>query len=387
MKMPAIKGMALVILSLALQYAGAWAAETSAPLSQLDPNMASVNPEDGTRWYSVLDIGVEGQGWSDLKNPFDRLPAKAEGVVRDPVWSLARRSAGICVRFVTDSPTIAVRWSLRFEELAMNHMPATGVSGLDLYARDGDAWRWVAVARPVKFPENEAALVGDAPAGAQQYLLYLPLYNGVDSVSIGVAGEAMIAKAPPRPELKQKPICIYGTSITQGGCASRPGMAYTAIVGRHLNWPVINLGFSGNGKAEPEIAALLAELDPALYLIDCLPNMQPDEITERYAALVQTVRAAHPDTPMVLVEHIIPENTWFLDSRREGLAQKTMAWQGALESLKEEGVGGLHVVAAADLFGNDGEATVDGVHPTDVGFMRMAEVLVPVLQRLLFAPQ
>ncbi len=122
----------------------------------------------------------------------------------------------------------------------------------------------------------------------EQYLVYLPLYNGVKSVEIGIPkGRKIAAAAAPS---HQKPIVIYGTSITQGGCASRPGMAWTSIVGRQLETPVINLGFSGSGKMEPAMADLLAELDPSVYVLDCLANMSPEMLAERVEPFVEKLR-------------------------------------------------------------------------------------------------
>src|SRR5262249_47654418 len=158
------------------------------------------------------------------------------------------------------------------------HMPATGVSGLDLYVKtEAGKWHWLAIGRPSK-QSNHVSLVSGLPAGKHEYLLYLPLYNRVSSVEIGLAKDQKLEKAEPRPAERQKPIVFWGTSITQGGCASRPGMVHTAILGRRLDRPVINLGFSGNGKMEPEMADLLAELDPAVYVLDCLPNLTAAEV-------------------------------------------------------------------------------------------------------------
>src|SRR5205085_2015483 len=139
-------------------------------------------------------------------------------------------------------------------------------------------------------------------AGQREFLLYLPLYNGVSSVEIGIAKGSTLAKGPARPPERQKPIVFYGTSITQGGCASRPGMVHTAILGRRLDRPVINLGFSGSGRMEPAMATLLAELDPAVYVLDCLPNMSAAEVAERMEPFVRTLRKAHPRTPIVMAE-------------------------------------------------------------------------------------
>ena len=352
-------------------------------IEKLDPNFASQDPATNLRWYDIRDLGLEGQGWEETDHPFDRLPAKAEGVVRDAVWRLSHHSAGICARFVTDASAISARWTLRYDNLAMNHMPATGVSGLDLYARDGENWRWVAVGRPNQVPTNETTLVSGVPEGLHEYLLYLPLYNGVESVEIGIGAGATLAKAPKRPEEKQRPIFFYGTSITHGGCASRPGMAYPAIVGRHLDCPAINLGFSGNGKMDIELADLLAEVDVSVYVIDCAPNMPAELITQRAVPFVKRLREKKPETPILMVENIVYQNSWFLDSKRESYTSKNVALRESFEDLQESGITNLYYLPCEELLGQDGEATVDGVHPTDLGFARMAETLEPILQEIL----
>jgi len=355
-----------------------YARPTAEPIAWLE---SRATDDANIQWFDALELGLHGQGWSETKHPYDRLPATAEGVVRGSVWSLGRRSAGLCVRFVSDSPQINARWSLRFESLAMNHMPATGVSGLDLYVRDGDVWRWVSVGRPTAFPKNEASLLTKAPPGTHEYALFLPLYNGVDTVEIGIAAQSRIA--PSSGWEHARPICIYGTSIVQGGCASRPGMAHTSILSRRLDRPVINLGFSGNGKMEPEVATLLAELDPAIYVIDAAPNMDAKLITERAEPLVRTLRKARPDTPIVLVENIIYQNGWFIDERRESYESKNTALREVFRNLKRSRVPNIHYISTQALLGDDDEATVDGTHPTDLGFQRMADAIEPMLRKLL----
>ena len=228
--------------------------------------------QEGLRWFDARQLGVEGQGWTENKSPYDRLPAKAEGKVRDAVWGLSRDSAGMCVRFVTDATTIHARWTLTKAKLEMPHMAATGVSGLDLYAKDDQGrWRWVAVGKPTAQTTTQKLAEGITP-GKREYLIYLPLYNGVSSVEVGVPVANSIEAAAPHASDRAKPIVFYGTSITHGACASRPGMVHTAILGRKYGRPVINLGFSGNGRMEPEVTALIAELDAFVYVIDCCPN-------------------------------------------------------------------------------------------------------------------
>lgn len=342
--------------------------------------------DDPIAWRDAHSLTVEGQGWTDVKSPFDRLPAKAEGVVRPPVWSNSRHSAGIAVRFVTDSPEIHARWTLTNARLAMNHMPATGVSGLDLYARDDDGqWRWVAVGIP-DAQENTKALAKGIKEGRREYMLYLPLYNGVKSVEIGVPKDRELAPGDPRKGGRERPIVFYGTSITHGGCASRPGMAYPAIIGRRLDVPTINLGYSGSGTMDQSMSDLLVELDAAAYVIDCLPNMKPDQVTERTEPLVQTIRKVRPDTPIVLVEDRYYTNGYFLEGNRRHNEANHAALRAAYERLTAAGVKNLHYLEGAPQLGDDGEATVDGSHPTDLGFMRQADFFAPALSTLIAEP-
>lgn len=337
-------------------------------------------PEGEIDWYDLKDIGVEGKGWTDTKRYFDRLPSKAEGMVREAVWNLSRHSAGMCMRFVSDSPNIYVRYSLYLDSLAMSHMPATGVSGLDLYGNDDQGKdRWVAVVRPDK-KEIETAIAKDLAPGSRRYTLYLPLYNGVDSLEVGVPkGESFKALAP----RKEKPILFYGTSIMHGACASRPGMAFPAILGRRLRRPTINLGFSGNGCMEAEVAALLAEQDPCAYVIDCLPNMNETTVSERTVPLVKKLREAHDQTPILLVEDRSFTNTPFFPQRKSHHQKSRAALKKAYAELTDAGIANLYYMDGDYLLGEDGEGATDGSHPSDLGMIRYADAYEPVLRSIL----
>lgn len=351
---------------------------------RLDPNMAVRDPDGSTVWYDLAKVGVEGMGWADTKGPFQRLPARAEGLVRDPVWRLAADSAGICARFVTDAQQISCRWTIDGTNLAMDHMPATGVSGVDLYVRvAGGGWRWVGIGRPTEVPTNRKQLTGRMEPGRREYMLYFPLYNGVTEISLGLPPEAVLEKAPSRRPLAAKPVVFYGTSIVQGGCASRPGMAYPAILGRWLNVPTINLGFSGNGRMEPEIAKLLAELDAAAFVLDALPNVEAMEVTERTRPMVETIRKAHPVVPIVLVENVVYQDSHLVAARRGREETSNAALRAAVDAMLAAGVRGLYYVRGDQLLGDDGEATVDGVHATDLGFLRLATAIRPALEKAL----
>ena len=210
-------------------------------------------------------------------------------------------------------------------------------------------------------------------------MLYLPLYNGVESLEIGLPPQAAMKPLAPR---GSRPIVFYGTSITHGGCASRPGMAYPAILGRRLDRPTLNLGFSGNGTMNLEVAALLAELDAAVYVIDSLPNMNASAVAKRTEPLVRRLRSARPNTPIVLVEDRAFANAPLLPAQRRHHAASRAALKGAFQRLQAAGLEGLVYLEGEHLLGEDGEATVDSSHPTDLGMIRMADALEPVLRPL-----
>jgi len=332
-------------------------------------------------WTDVHDLAFEGQGWKEVKSPFDRLPAKAEGVVRGPVWNLSRDSAGMCVRFVTDATELHCRWSLIDPTLEMAHMPATGVSSVDLYVRDdAGTWRWLACPKPNK-QEMSAKLISGIDPGTREYMLYLPLYNGVTSCEIGVLEGSKIEPGPDRPKKRSLPVVFYGTSITHGGCASRPGMPHPAILGRRLDRPIINLGFSGNGRMDLELADLIGELDACIFVIDCLPNMSGASVSERVVPFVQKLRALRPKTPILLVEDRSFSNSFLLSSKRRHHEASRAALKAGFKTLQREGVRRLHYLEGAGLLGN--EDTVDGSHPTDLGFVHQADAFEAALRKIL----
>jgi hypothetical protein len=363
-----------------LSYALSLSCATTSYADSIDP--AKAKAEKDLLWYDVRLLGIEGQAWTETKMPFDRLPAKAEKLVRPPVWSLSRHSAGLSVRFQSDATTIRARWTLTNKNLAMPHMPATGVSGLDLYVRGAGKWRWLGVGFP-REQSNTAVLASGLTAGLpREFMLYLPLYNGVSSVEIGLPSASKLSKAS-LSELRRKPILFYGTSITQGGCASRPGMVHTAILGRKLDWHVVNLGFSGNGRMEPELAHLVAEIDAAVYVLDCLPNMSAEEVTARTEPFVRILRKARPETPIVLVEDRSYANATVLAGPRQRNMASRAALRKAFDKMYSEGVVSLHYQPGDRLIGEDGEGTVDSSHPTDLGFLRQAEAMQPLLAYVL----
>lgn len=340
-------------------------------------------PEPQLEWHDVTTWGVEGRGWNDMARArwFQRLPDEAEGKVTGAVWGLSQDSAGMMVRFKTDATTIWTRYTLRKPDaqVAMPHMPATGVSGVDLYARDRSGkWRWVNVTRPTG-KEVKQPLGTDLAPGERIYAAYLPLYNGPEKLEIGVPPGSKFEGLAPR----EKPIVFYGTSITHGACASRPGMVHTAILGRRLDRPVMNLGFSGNGRMDAAVGEFLTKLDAAAFVIDCLPNMQPAEVRAKCGPLVQQLRAAHPQTPIILVEDRRNTNSWILPARDKHHTDNHAALAKSFAELKAEGVENLFYIGGDRLLGDDADGATDGSHPNDLGFARQADIFEPVLRKAL----
>ncbi len=363
--------------------AGTAAAVLSAGRTASRVSVAAAPTESGSvQWHDVRDWGIEGRGFDGTDAWFDRLPGRARGVVRDAVWNLSRQSAGMMVRFRTDATDIHADYRLTSSRLAMPHMPATGVSGLDLYAADeGGRMRWVSVVRPTA-QDMRVRLVDGLQPGLREYAVYLPLYNGVVHLHIGVPAGARFEPIAPR---TQGLLVFYGTSITQGACASRPGMPHPAILGRRLNRPVINLGFSGNGRMESSVGQFLAELDAAVFVLDCLPNMEADAVRERTEPMVHQLRRAHPAVPIVLVEDRTYSNAWIRPSARRRHDTSRAELRAAFMRLQESGVKRLWYIAGDRLLA--GDDTTDGSHPSDLGFVRHADVFEPVLKEALAAAE
>jgi len=214
----------------------------------------------------------------------------------------------------------------------------------------------------------------------REYMVYLPLYNRTELLVIGVPKGSTFEALPP---LAKKPIVYYGTSIAHGCSASRPGMAFPAILGRRLDYTVINFAFSGAGRMEEEMADLIQEIDAEIYVVDCLPNMTLDLVNERAEIFIRKLRQYRPDTPIVLVEDRTLTNAWLLPWWQQNHVNKRAAFRKVYDKLVAEGMTGLSYIEGDNLLGDDGEAAVDGSHPTDIGMVRMADAVEPFLRKVL----
>ena len=332
-----------------------------------DPAAALTNAvvENGIAWIDGRYLPIEGRAFDDTgDNYYDRLPADAmesSGGVRH----MKHHSSGMQFRFVTDSPTLSFKWETYGHHPKMEHMAATGVSGIDIYSLNAATgkWRYCATGRPAG--NAGSASIHWRPGAA--CLVNLPLYSGVKRFRIGIKEGSKLSAAPPRASGVEKPVVFYGTSITQGGCASRPGMSFVNIVGRELDVPVVNLGFSGSGKMEMEMAELLARIDASCYVLDCLWNMDISLMKSRYEPFIRELRRRKPDVPIVMAG-------WCdVFCRPQSGDQRAKFLIGLRDKLVAEGWEKLHYLPGEGMYGADGEGTVDGTHANDHGMCALAD--------------
>ncbi len=348
----------------------------------LSGTVSAQKPSDKV-FVDAVQFPLYGKVSDDTNTRYERLPASLEGISRGPVWSLGRNSAGLFIRFRSNSTAIWARWESTFC-VSMNHMTPAGTRGLDLYAIEDGEWRPVCSARPSKDKLTETCIISGMDGREREYMLYLSLYDGVSSLEIGVDKDALIAPpAVDRPS-RERPVVMYGTSILQGGCANRPGMAHTNIIGRRLDREVINLGFSGNALLDMEIAGLTASVeDPGVYVLDYVPNASVQMIDEKGEEFFRTLRDAHPDVPVIFIEDPTFPTTVFNGRIRSEVQKKNMAQKRLYEKLKRSGEKRIYYISTDGLIGDDGEATVDGIHFTDLGAVRYVDKVLPVVRKAL----
>lgn len=345
-----------------------------------------------TVWHNPLEqeqCVIQNQGFEhETGHSYVRLPDRARDNVSQAIWNLSRNSAGLAIHFYSDAPHIEVRYTVA-QHLAMEHMPATGVSGVDLYAIDSDG-AMTHLAGQYSFRDTVMyaydAIKGDRNHNmGYEYRLYLPLYNTVKWLEIGVPQGSSLKFIPRR---KEKPIVVYGTSIAQGGCASRPAMAWTNILERKMDRPVINLGFSGNGRLDKGVIDLIGEIDAAAYILDCYPNLtgfDKAEVVSRTVEAVRSLRASHPSTPIVVTAFSGYPDSHLIESRAATEQRLDEAGREAMRQIEEEGMGNVHYITPEQL-AMPKEATVDYVHLTDMGMQRMADICETVLREMMHEP-
>lgn len=360
-------------------------------LEKYDKNMrVNAASVDDLIWYSPLDkpFGVFGFAWFAKENVYRRLPKSAKGFVPEAVDHLANHTSGGQIRFQTNASTLSVRVKLT-GRADMSHMPATGQCGVDCYVSAPDTLDDFQYVNSTKYDisqiEYECVLYEDWTADTRNVVLNMPLYQGVEEISVGLNKEATVKKAPAYDSDKR--IVIYGTSITQGGCAARPGMMYSNILSRRIPFEFINLGFSGNGKGEPELAEVISDIEnPACLVLDYEGNCgSTEKLQETLPEFIRIYRESHLLTPIIVASRIPYAKEKLSPHLYETRRERKHFEQTLVNTLRKDGdqniyfFDGSKSLGDADFF----ECTVDGAHPTDLGFLRMANAFEPVLKTIL----
>lgn len=337
---------------------------------------------DGLTWLSPYEapLQIAGLGWFATERVLRRLPQQPDWPLPEAVDRLADATAGGQVRLRTDSTVVGVDVVLD-QAPGMDLMPATGEGGIDADVGDWGAQRYWGTARPGFGTDRYRSVVFKADPAMRTVTLNLPLYRGVQSLKIGVDPDAQVAAAPdfPRPGR----IAIYGTSVTHGGCASRPGMAYPAILGRRLGHEILNLGFAGNGKGEPEVARVLAQLeDIECFVLDYETNvLETEALRTSLTEFLPILRERHPVVPI-----LVASKPGFARRLRDAEYLRTCLDRRDIQQqiVERHRAGGDHNIHFVDLGDLDiAEGTVDGVHPTDSGFTQLADRFEVELRALL----
>jgi len=306
------------------------------------------------------------------------LPQRYQESLRKEVWDLSENSAGVSISFKTNSSELSVKWTIKLD-FSMNHMTDVGVKGIDLYYKENGRWDYLSSGIP-SGKKNKTSLFKGLSDETREYRLHFPLYDSVTSLQIGIneASSFEIVKD------KDLPIVFYGTSITQGGCASRPGIAHTNVISRSLGFECINLGFSGNGHMEESLGAIIAKIEAKLIVIECMANVDLETVRKNTIPLIQAIRKTRQDwsPSIVFIEEAIPNNRNPDQKYIQSIHQKNIELAKQVKIADDLGHKNVYIISQVGLIDQDSEATVDGTHYNDLGFERHAKHLVRSLSEL-----
>ena len=336
-----------------------------------------------TRYYNAADLNVIGKAIPTSKD-FTRIDTSAYRFNDKVIDEFACHSTGLAVLFATDSPFIKAKWQTSPANASEN-MTAIAQKGLDLYIRQDGEWVFAGVGRPQmdKGPEyasHEGTIVKSMAPGRKECLLYLPLYDRLDSLFIGVEEGSYIE--PLENPFKYR-IVVKGSSVTHGLAASRPGMSYAARFGRDNGFYCFNLGFSGKSKLQEEYARYLADIENVdAFIFDAFSNPSAELINENFERFVDIIREAHPDVPLIFMQTERRESRNFDTWREDFEAKKQAAAEKAVrERMKTDKH--IYFIPSDDFLGDEHIATSDGSHPTDLGFTYMLESISPKILKIL----
>ena len=341
--------------------------------------------ETDIEWFDASDkmFCLHGLFYCKNEGRFRRLPFEVAKATSEGVANLSMHTAGGRLRFCTNSPYVAIKCFTDAGSV-MSHMPILGSHGFSLYTYGVFAGMYA----PTIQQYNQAVCNNcDLEFDGLRYVignegaveLYFPLYNGVKKLFIGLKRGSVVFKAE---DYKiSKPLLFYGSSITQGGCASRPGNDYISFLARKLNFDFINLGFSGCAKAEPAIAEYIAKQKVSVFVLDYDYNApNADYLKQTHYPLYKKIRDKNPFVPIVLIS----KPNFFEGGVEDSVVRRAVILQ-TYNKAKSEGDNNIYFIDGKTLFGSDcrDSCTVDNCHPNDLGFYRMATAIEPVLKEVL----
>lgn len=342
------------------------------------------------KWFNPIysDYPVlKGKYWqnTDSINFYNRLPTTAKGNIREGVWNLAKNTAGIYIDFFTNSSKIVVRYQIA-EYRNFDTMNKVALNGLDMYAQDvSGTWHWINDSHNFNDTISFNYSNIDLNIKIKRFRLYLPLHTTLKWLEIGV-DKAADFKAEPASE--KNAMVFYGTSIMQGGAASRHGLTWLSVLGRRFDQQMINLGFSGSGTLDKSIIDLMNTVDAQLFALDCMPNLLPGnaaqatEIAQKITYAVETLRSKHPKVPILLVEHSGSLPGVKLDTTlTKGHQSASAVLSDTYLKLKSR-VPYLYILTAKEI-GFTLESTIDGVHPNDLGMMQYVNAYEKAIRQIL----
>ena len=342
----------------------------------------SADPLAGFRYEDATNFRIINKGWENTSEHYTRLPqAYMDSCRKDQQW-LYNHSSGIAVRFASNSKRIAAQWNLK-NNFHMQHMAMTGIKGTDLYMlnQESGKWEYVNTARPqeknFKADSVQSKLyVENLDGEMHEYMIYLPLYDGINWLQIGVDSTAQLIQPQVDNPRRMGKIVLYGTSIQQGGCASRTGMVPSAMIQRDFNLECVNLATSGQARMDFYIAEAMASIDDAIcYVIDPVPNCTKDRCDTATYDFIKILRTLRPEVPIIMVEGLMYPYTRHDSYLAEYLPQKNECFHNGYELHKKENPKGLYYMTHDGQTGPEMEGTVDGVHLTDYGFRAYADLL------------
>ncbi len=324
---------------------------------------------------ATLTIMNRTQDYAPL---FQRLDVDKYPEMSATVRKYFTYSTGLAVTFRTDSRNIHARWTT-FNNAGSINNTVVNQSGLDLYIKKDGKWVFAGIGTPTLKQEHDSPVVKNMEEGVKECMLYLPMFNGVSSLSIGIDGDAFIEAIPSPYEHK---IVVVGSSITHGASASRPGLAYPAVLERNMGMEFTNLGASGVCKLESFYAEIVCDTDADAFIFDAFSNPNAKQIHERLMPLVDRIREVHPETPLIFLQTEVRETgTFDLEKREYELKKRTAAEECMKEVMKKHD--NVYFINPGMVLPDNHDGTSDGVHPNDAGFASMVRALQPKLTKIL----